>query len=178
LSGGHAAREPGIRRFSQLAVLLGGGENRIDFNWIGRVNEAQARHLNAAGVRILGMGGADHVLPLATTWLYVAPDASQGFPVTLVSAMTLGLPCVAMDCAQHRSVISHGVTGYLCGSVAEFFGCISALLGDAESRARIGQAARQQALLRFNAESFSRRLFAAHSLDAMQHAGPSLRRKP
>ncbi|WP_157269989.1 glycosyltransferase [Azohydromonas aeria] len=176
LSGGHAPSARGVENFSQLAVLLGAGENRIHFEWIGRAGATQSLHLKAAGVRVLGMDD-DHALHLATGWLYVAPDAAQGFPVTLVSAMALGLPCVAMDCEQHRAVISHGDTGYLCGSVQEFLDCISTLLNDAELRARLGQAARQQAVLRFNAESFGKRLFAAYSLAAMDPAVPNLRGK-
>lgn len=177
LSGGHAPGARGIEHFAQLAVLLGGGENRIGFEWIGRVDATQAQHLNAAGVRILGADDGDHALHLATGWLYVAPDVAPGFPVTLVSAMALGLPCVAMNCEQHAGVISNGETGFLCGSVQEFFDCISTLLNDAGLRARMGQAARQQAVLRFNAESFGKRLFAACSLDAMDHTVPSLRGK-
>lgn len=177
LSGGHAPGPHGVENFSQLAVLLGAGENRIGFEWIGRADATQTLHLKAAGVCVLGMDD-DHALHLATGWLYVAPDAAQGFPVTLVSAMALGLPCVAMDCEQHRAVISHGDTGYLCRGVHEFFDCISTLLNDAELRARLGQAARQQAGLRFNAEIFGKRLFAAYSLAAMDHSVPTLRGKP
>ena len=177
LSGGHGQGFQGVQTFSQIAVLLGGGETHLGFEWIGQVGPAAALHLRAAGVRVLGTDENDHALHLATSWLYVGADAAAGFPVALVSAMAMGLPCVAADCEQHRQVIVHGETGYLCRGVEEFLACISTLLADAELRRRIGQAARQQAVLRFNAESFGRRLFAAYSLGALAHPGLNLRGK-
>jgi glycosyltransferase involved in cell wall biosynthesis len=176
LSGGHDLGFKSIKTFSQLAVLLGGGENRIGFRWIGRVAGEEERHLHAAGVRVLGTDDKDHALHLTSGWLYVAPDVAEGFPVTLVSAMALGLPCVAMDCEQHRQVISHGLTGYLCSNVPDFLACISALLRDAALREHMGREARQQAVLRFNAESFGKRLFAAYSLGALAGNGTTAMR--
>ncbi|WP_298235862.1 glycosyltransferase [uncultured Azohydromonas sp.] len=167
LSGGHAHESRGVKAFSQLAVLLGGGESRIGFKWIGPVGEQERKHLEAAGVRLLGTDDKDQTLHLTSGWIYVAPDVAEGFPVTLVCAMALGLPCVARDCEQHRQVIEHGRSGYLCGSLKEFMDHIGALLEDANLRERMGHEARQQAVLRFNAESLGRRLFAAYSLDAM-----------
>jgi hypothetical protein len=171
LSGGHDLGFRSIKAFSQLAVLLGGGENRIGFRWIGRVDDEEGKHLRAAGVRVLGIDDKDHALHLTSGWLYVAPDVAEGFPVTLVSAMALGLPCVAMDCEQHRKVINHGLTGYLCSNVQDFLVCISVLLRDATLREHMGREARQQAALQFNAESFGKRLFAAYSLGAMAGNG-------
>jgi glycosyltransferase involved in cell wall biosynthesis len=163
--------------FSQLAVLLNGGEAAIGFQWIGQAAHAEARLLKAAGIHVLGMEGKDHALHLAMSWMYVSTDTSPGFPIALISAMAVGLPCVAFDCAQHRNVISHGETGYLCADVQEFLECICALLEDKQLRMRIGQAAQQQAILQFKAGSLGRRLFAAYSLSSVAHARPGLKGK-
>lgn len=175
ISGGHGQGFRGIETFSQLAVLLSGGETHIGFEWIGPVSANEARHLSAAGVRVLGADDHDHALHLTTSWLYAGVEETAGFPVALLSAMAMGLPCVALDCDQHRAVITHGETGYLCGGIEDFLDCISMLLDDAALRARIGSAAREQAVQRFNAESFGRRLFAAYSLSSMAPNGLSLK---
>lgn len=175
LSGGHEHESGSVKAFSQLAVLLGGGESHIGFKWIGPVGELEKKHLDAAGVRVLGTKETDHALHLTAGWIYVSAEVAEGFPVTLVCAMALGLPCVARDCEQHRQVIEHGRSGYLCGSVKDFMNYIGALLEDVDLRERMGREARRQAVSRFNAESFGRRLFAAYSLDAM--AGSAISRR-
>lgn len=172
ISGGHGQGARGAEMFSQLAVLLSGGEVAIGFQWIGQAAHADAQLLKAAGIRVLGMEGKDHALHLAMSWMYVSTDTSPGFPMALISAMAVGLPCVAFDCAQHRKVISHGETGYLCADVQEFLECICALLEDKQLRMRIGRAAQQKAFLQFNAESLGRRLFAAYSLSSWPLRGP------
>lgn len=170
IAGGHGQGPHAAELFSQLAVLLNGGENHIGFQWIGQAAQPESDLLRAAGVRMLGMDGEDHALHLALSWIYLGTDTTPGFPIALLSAMAMGLPCVALDCEQHRKVISHGETGYLCADVQEFLECICALLEDKSMRLRLGKAAQRQAVLQFNASSLGRRLFAAYALRSTAEA--------
>jgi glycosyltransferase involved in cell wall biosynthesis len=150
---------------AQLAVLLSGEELRIAFNWIGSVDPVSRVRLNAANVGVFDVtSDADCAARLAAGWIYLAPGGTRGFPLFLVEAMAAGLACVAFDCAQHRAVIRDGETGFLCKSEREMVGCIAALIDSSELRARLGQAAREEASSRFVESRFSAKLLAAYSL--------------
>ena len=78
--------------------------------------------------------------------------------------MAVGLPCVAMDSAQHREVIRDGETGFLCRTERDMMACIATLIDSPSLRARIGQAAREEAKRRFGRSKFNARLLAAYAL--------------
>lgn len=177
IAGGHGQGPHAAELFSQLAVLLNGGETHINFQWIGQAASTESQLLRAAGIRMLGTDGEDQAQHLAMSWIYLSTDATPGFPIALLSAMALGIPCVALDCQEHRKVISHGKTGYLCAGVQEFLECICALLEDPPMRLRLGRAAQRQAILQFNASSLGRRLFAAYALRSTAEARLHLKGK-
>lgn len=151
--------------FAQLAVLLSDEALRLSFNWIGSTDQNSQVRLWAANVSIF-----DHVLDhelaarLATGWVYLAPGGTRGFPVFLAEAMAVGLPCVAIDTPGHRDIIRHGETGFLCSTHEEILRCIAHLIDTPALRARVSEAAREAARLRFGAARFRDSLLSAYDL--------------
>lgn len=155
--------------FAQLSVLLGDEALRSSFNWIGSADPVSRVRLGAANVGVIeAERPADIARRLAGGWIYVAVGRPRGFPLRLVEAMAAGMPCVAIDCAQHRSVIEHGVNGFLCASANEMLVCIATLIDDALLRRDIGEAARREARQRFSESGFNDRLLAAYAVVAEQ----------
>ncbi len=114
--------------------------------------EAQAR---AAGVDAEFPGVIDQTeLPA----VYAAADAfvlasfTEGHPKVLLEAMACGVPCVASDCAGNRSLITHEETGLLFDShdPKALAGCLERVLSDAALAERLGRAAREMIVARYD----------------------------
>jgi glycosyltransferase involved in cell wall biosynthesis len=73
-------------------------------------------------------------------------------------AALMELPTVASDIAPFRVGITSGETGFLCGTNEEWFEALEGLVLDAELRARIGKAARADALNRYTTQVRSQEL--------------------
>jgi polysaccharide biosynthesis protein PelF len=116
-------REPYLARCQELAVELG-LEHEVAFE--GRV--AQIRDAYAAGQVV------------------VLCSISEGFPYTLIEAMTCGRPCVATDVGGVTEAA--GDTGLVVPprDPAELARACLTLLRDADLRQRLGSAARLRAL--------------------------------
>ena len=164
LTGGRDQGAGSAELVAQFAVLLSGQALQISFNWIGNVDAATRAALKAADVGILEIASdADCAARLSCGWIYLAAGPTRGFPVFLVEAMAAGLPCVAMDCAQHRDVIDDGKTGYLCASERAMIERVAMLIDDPATRQRIGTAARESARHRFIESKFEARLLSAYA---------------
>lgn len=164
LSGGTDAKKQTVDILSQLAVLLSAEELEINFKWLGNVEPATARCFNAAGVQIVDIGKrAVHASELSKGWLYVAPWWTRGYPLFLIQAMAAGLPSVVLDCPQHRHVVEHGKTGFLCSSEDEMVAAIAMLIDMPKMREQMGAAARASALARFGEAEFRSKLLDSYS---------------
>jgi glycosyltransferase involved in cell wall biosynthesis len=153
--------------YAQLAVLLGGETLRLSFNWIGAADPGSMVRLKAANVGVFDVvSDSERASRLAAGWVYLAPGGLRGFPSCLVEAMSVGLPCVALDTPFNRDVIRHGETGLLCRSEQEILACIAQLLDERALRMALGRAARNEARLRFSEAKFRDSLFAAYDLPA------------
>ena len=165
VTGSHTSSARSADLFAQLAVLLGGEDLGLAFNWVGAVDGASRARLKAAHVGVFPANtAAEWAARLASGWVYLAPGGDSGFPSLLVEAMAVGLPCVAVDTPDHRRVIRHGENGYLCRTAEEIVKCIAPLIDSAELRRQIGQAARQEIEERFDPARFRQALFAAYRL--------------
>ncbi|MEP7295441.1 MAG: glycosyltransferase [Burkholderiales bacterium] len=150
--------------FAQLAVLLGGEDPCVSFNWLGAVDDVSRARLVAANVGVFDVADdAECAARLAAGWIYLAPAATRGFALHLAEAMAAGLPCVALDCMQHREVIRDGETGYLCKTSGDMMECIATLVDDPALRSRISEAARRDATRRFVESEFGAKLLAAYA---------------
>jgi glycosyltransferase involved in cell wall biosynthesis len=166
VAGTHLNNPRGTELLAQLAVLLGGEHDlNVAFHWLGSVDRGSAVRLRAANVSLFQvMTASERADHLAPGWVYLAPGGDTGFPSMLVEAMAAGLPCVALDTPEHRDVIRHGTTGFLCSTDRQFVQCIAQLLDSANFRRQIGSAARSVAERRFGQARFRDALFAAYDL--------------
>lgn len=114
--------------------------------------------------------------------LYAMSSHFEGFPNTLVEAMTYGLPAVSFDCdTGPRDIIRHGVDGFLVGpgNDAAMEAALDTLMRDAILRARFATRA-IEARERFSIEKISRMwesLFLPDSLEGASAPGQAGARK-
>jgi glycosyltransferase involved in cell wall biosynthesis len=146
--------------------------------------EALARESGVAD-QVSFLGALDHegLLPLyRRAWLLLAPSRvlangrRDGIPNVIVEAMAMGLPCVGTRAGGIEEAIVPGETGALAepGDPASLADAIAGLLEAPGDLERLGRAARQRALERFDAaRSFERMyaLFEAGGADPPPAAG-------
>lgn len=87
----------------------------------------------------------DSAAAFAAAQLYCLPSAYEGFPNTVLEAMSAGLPVVGLAaCPGVRGVVRDGVTGLLAQehSAAGLARVLDQLMGNPEARAAMGEAAR------------------------------------
>ncbi len=128
-----------------MDVMVGSGPLRAALG-------AQARK---EGVQIEFRGVVDQRrLPdvYASADVFVLASFTEGHPKVLLEAMSCGLPCVASDCAGNRSLISHEETGLLFDShdPKALAGCLERVLSDAALAERLGRAAREMIVARYD----------------------------
>jgi Glycosyl transferases group 1 len=153
---------------AQLAVLMGGSDLRLSFNWLGEASGADAALLKAANIGAFPkLHDQDRASRLAAAWLYISLDTQPGYAEDLAQAMAVGLPCIALESRNNRDLIEHGLTGYLCRNRSELMVRIAELLDDAPLRERMGRAALERARRRFSDQRFERKLLRAYGLEAV-----------
>jgi hypothetical protein len=178
IAGGRGQDRSSASRVAQLAVLMSGRDDSPAFNWMGPVDAESSRRLDAAGVGVFeGSSDAELAMRLTSGWIYHAPGGVRGFPIDLVNAMAAGLPVVAFDSVEHREVIRHGESGLLYRSQRDAIEQLSTLLGRADERRRLGQAAREICVQRFGHERFEDRVLRAYGI-ATPDATPLADSKP
>ena len=100
---------------------------------------------------------------LAQGDLFAFPSHQEGFPLTLLEAMAVGLPVVATEIDGPSEILKDGVTGRLVPDddpdrLAEALG---ELIGDREAARGYGRAARDLVLSQYGPDQLARRLEAA-----------------
>ena len=78
--------------------------------------------------------------------LYVSASRREGLPLSLLEAMSCGLPVLATRVSGHEEVVVHDHTGLLVApdDPAALADAAAALLGDPERRRRMGEAGRER----------------------------------
>ncbi len=96
-----------------------------------------------------------------TSDIFILPTIAEAYGMSILEAMSNGIPVVASDISAIPEVVENGVTGYLAkpGS-AEFFtkGCAT-LLDNEERRSSIGHNAREKVSREFYKEKIGRKLY-------------------
>lgn len=84
----------------------------------------------------------------ASADVFLFPSETETFGNVTLEAMASGLPAVCADATGSRSLVADGVTGFLCpaGDVDCFHDAVSGLVRSEKQRARMGAAARREAL--------------------------------
>lgn len=139
-----------LRALALLAAQQG-LRPRLQFAGLGPLKArmlALARRLGLAGqVGFLGHHG-DMPGLLRSQAIFVLSTHFEGMPLALVEAMAAGCACIASDVIGVRGVIEDGQTGLLVpeGQPQALADAITRLLRDPVLAARLGAAARRQAL--------------------------------
>lgn len=117
--------------------LYGGGAEE-------RALRAQARSLGLdASVEFPGPTAAVEE-SLREASVFALSSRAEGFPMSLLEAMAMGIPCVAFDCAPGvREIITDRENGLLIprGNTDRFADGLRELMGDATLRHRLGEKA-------------------------------------
>jgi glycosyltransferase involved in cell wall biosynthesis len=163
LGRGQSVRD--ANRFVQLAVLLSSGHLDIGFQWLASGATQSDPKLAAAGIdQIRCASDGDLAAGLANAWIYAHAGRGEGHPLAVPSAMAVGLPCVLIDTPQHRTLVSHGVNGFLCRSHTDVLQFIALLVDHPTLRQQLGRAAREEAQRRFGAQRFRSSLLEAYDI--------------
>jgi glycosyltransferase involved in cell wall biosynthesis len=153
----HLLVELAARLHGPRLVVLGEGPERPRL-------EALARRLGA-GDRVSFPGASDDVRPLlARAALLVHVSAHEGLSNVVMEAMAAGVPVVATDAGDMRSLVVDGETGRVVPvddveGVAE---AVRALLSDPARRAAMGVAGRAVAIREFSLERLAARTCAVY----------------
>ena len=123
----------------QLHIYGAGSEDRA--------LHAQIQALGLAGqVRLMGYT-LDLRSVLARSSVYALTSYSESFSMSLIEAMSVGVPPVAMDCPRGpREILDDGVTGLLVpdGDEAAFTAALLRLVEDSDLRRELGARAHQE----------------------------------
>jgi glycosyltransferase involved in cell wall biosynthesis len=98
---------------------------------------ARATELGVAGGVDFAGQSSDVEADLRGASVYALPSRAEGFPMTLLEAMAMGLPCAAFDCAPGvREIITDGDDGLVvaAGNTGQLADALSRLLADADLR--------------------------------------------
>ena len=95
---------------------------------------------------------------LAQSQIAVLISDHEGFGLSLIEAMSVGLPVIATDVGGMREIVLPNETGFLVpnGSEADLIAALERLISDPGLRKRMGAAARYRQITSFAAESMVR----------------------
>lgn len=146
VAAGRLAEEKGFRRLVHAFVPVA---HRYP-DWKLRIYGEGDQRANLEGlVKDLGLGGrvelpghtADLRSALTEASVYALSSHHEGFGMSLVEAMSVGVPAVSFDCPTGPAeIIDHGVNGMLVdnGDVPQFASVLQRLVEDASLRRRLG----------------------------------------
>lgn len=97
---------------------------------------------------------------LATSDIFVLPSHDEGLPMSMIEAMSLGLPLIVTDVGTISDVITDGREGYLLtpGDIDELTDAIKSLLTNADLRERMGAQAKKRWSAELTAEGMAQRI--------------------
>ena len=155
---------PALSRALQRAPAL-----RLDVAGNGEVDQARAA-ADAMGlgdrVRFVGWidAAARHEL-LQAAHVYVLPSHNEGLPMSVLEAMSYGLPVITTKVGGLPELITHGQDGWLidAGDVGQLEQALVTLAQEPELRQRIGAAARRRVAAQYSREAVLPKLEAIYT---------------
>ena len=106
------------------------------------------------------LGARDDVPELLkASYLLALPSYKEGFPRTVLEAMSMGRPVVASDVAGCNEAVTNGFNGLLCEakSSADLTAKIEILLNDENLAAQMGRNGRELAVREFDERAVARK---------------------
>lgn len=156
---GRLVWEKGYRELFEAAALLRTRNPKVRFVVTGPIESDKRDGLTAVDLArarsdgVLFLGARDDMEDIyGASDLYVLASHREGFPRSAMEASAMGLPVVATNIRGSRQVVDEGQSGFLVplGDVTALTRAIETLAIDAPLRARMGQAGRRRASLRFD----------------------------
>lgn len=164
-------REKGVHEFVNAARLVRQTRRDVVFDLVGPLDQnptalsaEEVRALEAEGV-VVYHGGQSDVRPfLERAHVFVLPSYREGTPRSALEALSVGRPVLACDVPGSREVVIPGETGLLvevrsAEAVADGMRWFLAL--DRDKLVRMSDAARQDALRRFDVHQVNARIMDA-----------------
>lgn len=151
-----------LARHADVQVVVVGG---VEPDQSDAVRPEEIARLEATGrVRFLGLRRDVRELYAAMD-LFVLASHREGIPRALMEACALRVPVIATDIRGCREVVDAGRTGVLVPvrDAAALFEAMSAAVTDLAAARRLGDAARQRILDRFDERQVNERLLAAYA---------------
>jgi glycosyltransferase involved in cell wall biosynthesis/ribosomal protein S18 acetylase RimI-like enzyme len=176
---GRLVAEKGGREFLRAARSVRRSADDVVFLAIGDVDPAKAdslstRELAEAAGDVVVTGWREDVRDLlAILDVFVLASHREGLPRSAIEAAAMGLPLVLTDIRGCREVVRPGIEGLLVppGDADRLSEAVVSLLEDPATRERMGTAARERAVARFDERrviatvvEVSRRLLARRGL--------------
>lgn len=138
------AAAPLVREFPDVVFAIAGAAGDVQFG--ARLN-ARIEELGLQqNVRLVGFEPQIFNL-LSIAEALVHPSYSEGFGLSILEAMAVGLPVVATRCGGPEEMIDDGVSGWLVpvGDVAALRAALRAMLSDPERARQVGRTAARSA---------------------------------
>lgn len=110
------------------------------------VRDLRARgEVEGSRVRLLGVQTGDVLAALyGHARLFVLPSFHEGQPLTVLEAMSAGLPVVASDIPAHRELVAGSGMLFPCGDAVGLADTLRRVLGDPAEAERIAEAGRRR----------------------------------
>lgn len=154
------ARNP--KYFAALARRLRCEE--VEFVWTGGGDEVDRELLEQSGVRVSGwLPRREALARIAELDVYIQTSLWEGMPIAVIEAQVAGIPAVVTDILGNRDIVVEGVTGFICRDEEEMAAQLQRLIDEPQTRAILGQRARESALTRFSVEHLLDELLAAYT---------------
>lgn len=142
-------------QFAQLAQTVKRIRPDVAFTWVGDGDPMLRRGLETAGVHVTGWTPKDKVWELLKdSDVYLSTARWEGMPVSVIEAISMGLPVIASNCAGNIDVIEHNTTGWLFETTDQALSIIQQVLDDLEATHNVAQHALALAHQRFSVERY------------------------
>lgn len=163
VGGVRAQKNPKL--FAEIARSCKRRQLPVEFLWIGDGDEALVSELRHSGVVVSGWKPRHQVKELLrSSDLYLSTARWEGLPVSIIEAMTCGIPVLATRCTGNVDVIDHARTGLLFDSAAGALAIIERITSNELALHRLANAAIAEAKTRFSIERFGTGLLTEYGL--------------
>ncbi len=153
-----------IDEFSNLKFLLVGDSSPDEREYCEKIKKL-AEDLSITGKVIFTGFRKDTADILSAMDIFAFPSYAESFGYSLVEAMAVEKPCVGTNSHGVLDIIQDGVTGYLFNKKDEndLASKIKLLINSPEKRIKMGKAARQRVIERFDSEKQTEKLIELYN---------------
>lgn len=144
------------KKYPDLKLIIAGPTYKYDQNYINKIKDKIVS--NSLGNKIYltekNVSNVDEYMQASD--IFVLPSSQEGFPISIIEAMSCGLAVIASDIPEiSKAQIINGKDGYVfpVGDVEKLTEKIENLLLDKNEIARVGIEARRKVIENWSAES-------------------------